>query len=147
MLDPDPASSEIIRAANPVLPAAFQFPPDAVHGLALFDRGDYFEAHEALETAWRAEPGPIRDLYHGILQVAVAYFHIRRGNYVGARKMFQRSRRWLDRFPGEYGGIDLDQFRQDFSQVESTLVRLGPERAAQVDHGLMKPIPGKPNAR
>jgi predicted metal-dependent hydrolase len=115
--------------------------PEAEQGIRLFDSRHYFEAHEALETAWREELLPIRNLYRGILQVAVAYYHIQRGNYVGARKLFNRSRKWLDLFPGEIAGIDLDQFRRDFTQVENNLIRLGPDRAAEVDPGLMKPLP------
>ena len=125
----------------------FVIHPEAEHGIRLFDSQHYFEAHEALETAWRAEPTPIRDLYRGILQVAVAYYHIQRGNYIGARKLFHRSRKWLDLFPGEIAGIDLLQFRRDFLLVEETLVRLGPERTAELDPGLMKPLPRIINAR
>ncbi len=118
-------------------------PQDAIYGIALFDAGQYFEAHEALETAWRAEPGPVRDLYRGILQVAVGYHHILRGNYIGARKMFARSRRWLSFFPDEVAGIDLGPFRRDFERVEAALVRLGPEHVDQFDRGLLRPLPWK----
>ncbi len=115
--------------------------PEAEHGIRLFDSRHYFEAHEALEMAWREEPGAIRDLYRGILQVAVAYYHIQRGNYVGARKLFNRCRRWLAPFPEVIAGINLGQFRKDFTEVEASLIRLGPTRAAEVDPGLMKPLP------
>lgn len=120
-----------------------ELPREVIRGIALFDAGDYFEAHEALENAWRAEPGPIRDLYRGILQVAVGYFHILRGNYVGARKMIQRSRRWLAPFPDEIAGIDLRQFHADFERVDATLARLGPEHIHAFDRSLLKPLPWK----
>ncbi len=118
-------------------------PMDAIQGIALFDAGQYFEAHEALETAWREERGPIRDLYRGILQVAVGYYHIQRGNYVGARKMFKRSRRWLSQFPEEVAGIDLAQFHADFELVEAALVRLGPDHVDALDRSMFKPLPWK----
>jgi uncharacterized protein len=44
-------------------------PPLALRGLELFNQGEYFEAHEALELAWREETGPVRELYRGILQI------------------------------------------------------------------------------
>ena len=47
---------EIACACQGVLPA------QVVEGLELFNRGQYFEAHEVLEAAWRAEPGPVREL-------------------------------------------------------------------------------------
>lgn len=115
--------------------------PLARRGIELFDEGEYFEAHEALELAWREETGPIREMYRGILQIGVAYYQILRGNYRGAAKMFQRSRTWLTPFPDHCRGIDLGRFRQHYARVEESLHRLGPERLDQFDRSLMKPIP------
>lgn len=117
-----------------------QLHPEALHGLRLFNAGAYFEAHEALENAWRDEPGPIRDLYRGILQVGVAYYHIQRGNYAGARKMFLRCRQWLDAFPADCRGIDLNRFRLDYTAVERLLLRLGPGGISHIDRSQFKPI-------
>ena len=36
--------------------------PRAAEGLRLFNAGKYFEAHEALEDAWNAEKGEVREL-------------------------------------------------------------------------------------
>jgi uncharacterized protein len=114
--------------------------PEARRGLRLFNAGEYFEAHEALENAWRDEPGPIRDLYRGILQVGVAYYHISRGNYSGARKMFQRCRQWLDPFPSNCRGIDIDRLRRDYLAVEQRVIRAGPHKLSQIDQSYFKPI-------
>jgi uncharacterized protein len=130
----NPSSEEIAIGCKGTLP------PLAVSGLELFNQGEYFEAHEALELAWREETGPVRELYRGILQIAVAYYHILRGNYPGAVKMFQRSRTWLNPFPDRCQGVDLAQFRQDYTRVEDALHRLGPDRLRLFDRALMKPI-------
>lgn len=114
--------------------------PQALVGLELFNQGAYFEAHEALETAWREESGPTRDLYRGILQVAVAYHHILRGNYPGAIKLFQRCRQWLAPFPNTCNGINLLQFRQDFEHVEAEILRLGPQGIVHFSPNLLKAI-------
>lgn len=115
-------------------------PELVINGLELFNRGEYFEAHEVLEAAWRAEPGPLRELYRGILQISVAYYHLLRGNYIGSVKMFMRSRAWLDPFPDCCCGIDLASFRQDYTRVEQQLKRLGPERIRHFDRGFLKRI-------
>jgi predicted metal-dependent hydrolase len=115
-------------------------PPEALHGIQLFNAGPYFEAHEALETAWRAEPGPLRDLYRGILQVGVGYYHLLHGNYRGACKMFRRARPWLSPFPAHCCGIDLEQFRRDADAVERTVLRLGPGHIQNFDKTLLKPV-------
>jgi predicted metal-dependent hydrolase len=49
--------------------------PQAAEGLRLFNAGEYFEAHEALEDAWNAETGEVRNLYRGILQIAWCISH------------------------------------------------------------------------
>jgi len=114
--------------------------PLAIRGIALFNARDYFGAHEALETAWREEPGAVRDVYRGILQVGLAYYHIQRLNYRGAVKMFQRCRQWLAPFPDTCRGIDLGQLRSDFLRAEEELLRLGPEKLAYFNHDLLKPL-------
>jgi predicted metal-dependent hydrolase len=112
----------------------------AVRGLELFNEGDYYEAHELLEDAWNEEEGPGRDLYRAILQVAVAYLQIQRGNYAGAVKMFLRSRQWFEPLPGVCRGVDLAQLRADATAVHEAIVALGPERIDEVDRALLRPV-------
>ena len=80
----------------PLIDCRRVLPPKVVEGIALFNQGLFFEAHEALEAAWREEAGPIREMYRGILQVAVGYYHLMNGNRAGALKMFKRARQWLE---------------------------------------------------
>ncbi len=115
-------------------------PPAARHGLELFNRGEYFEAHEALEDAWRAEKGEIRSLYQGILQAAVMYLHITRNNYGGALKMFDRCMKLLAPWPDSCRGVDVGGLRRDLSAVMEAVTRLGPERLEQFDTSLFKPV-------
>ena len=114
--------------------------PKAVHGLELFNRGDYFEAHEALEEAWNECDPPGRDLYRAILQIGVAYLQIERSNYNGAVKMFQRVRQWIEPLPDWCRGVDVAQLRSDFAAVYDHLIALGPDRIGQFDPGLLKPV-------
>ena len=115
-------------------------PPAAAEGIRLFNAGEFFEAHEELESAWRAEPGPIRNLYQGILQVAVAYLHITRDNYEGAIKVYGRSAKWLRAIPDHCQGVDVAQLRRDAAAVFAEVERLGPGRLAALDRSLFKPI-------
>lgn len=117
-----------------------QLPLEAIAGLQAFNAGQFFEAHEHLENAWRAELRPVREMYRGVLQVAVGYYHISRQNYVGARKMFAHSRNWLTPFPVVCQGIDLKQLRQDMDRVEAELVRLGPNHIADFNRSLFKKV-------
>ena len=67
-------------------------------GLAAYERGDFFEAHEDLEPAWmgtddRAE----RALLQGLIKVAAAYVHDVRGNPAGIARNLEGARALLAR--------------------------------------------------
>jgi predicted metal-dependent hydrolase len=114
--------------------------PKAIEGLKLFNKRKFFEAHEELEDAWRKETGEIRDLYQGILQVAVAYLHITRGNYNGAVKVYGRSTKWLNNWPEICRGVQVGKLKQDAENVIKNLRVLGMENIAQFDTSLFQPI-------
>lgn len=114
--------------------------PQAKKGLQLFNAGEYFEAHEALEDAWNAENGDAKNLYRGILQTAVVYLHITRGNYNGAVKVYDRSLKWLKDIPDVCKRIQVRDLRINTRQVMTEIQKLGEERIAEFDRTLMKPI-------
>lgn len=114
--------------------------PQAEEGLRLFNAGKYFEAHEALEAAWNKEKGAVRDLYRGILQIAVVYLHITRRNYNGAVKVYLRSQKWMKDWPDVCRGIYVEELRRNAKVVITEVQRLGAEGLAEFDHSLLKPV-------
>jgi predicted metal-dependent hydrolase len=114
--------------------------PQAAEGLRLFNAGEYFEAHEALEIAWNEEKGKVRDLYRGILQIAVVYLHITRGNYNGAVKVYGRSQKWMKDWPARCRGIQVEELRRNAKVVIEEVLRLGPGRIGEFDRSLLKPV-------
>jgi predicted metal-dependent hydrolase len=109
-------------------------------GIAHFNAGHYFEAHEELEDGWNEDTGDGRDLYRAILQVAVAYLQIERGNYAGAVKMFLRARQWLDPLPDQCRGVNIAQLRRDAEAVYQQILELGPENIGQFDRNSFPPV-------
>ena len=99
-------------------------------GLAAYDRGDFFLAHELLEPAWMgtADIGE-RELYQGLIKLAAAYVHDVRGNPLGVAKNLEGARARLDaaRKAGFDGGIDLDDL------IASVDARLAAGEAADDD--------------
>lgn len=114
--------------------------PRARQGILLINKGEYFEAHEELEAAWKEETGTIRELYQGILQAAVTYLHITRGNYPGAVKVYGRSMRWLKDWPETCRGIEVGQLRRDLEAAITEVRQLGETRLALFDRTLLKPV-------
>jgi hypothetical protein len=59
----------------------------ARNGLAAYERGDFFEAHELLEPAWMGSADPAeRELVQGLIKLAAAFVHAVRGNPLGIDK-------------------------------------------------------------
>jgi predicted metal-dependent hydrolase len=60
-------------------------------GLALIDRGEFYEAHELLEDLWMGEVGSARHVLQALIQFAVALHHRGNGNLGGARSLLERA--------------------------------------------------------
>jgi predicted metal-dependent hydrolase len=83
-------------------------------GLAAYERGNFFEAHELLEPAWMGTSDLAeRSLYQGLIKLAAGYVHAVRGNPVGMTRNLYGARKYLEvslRAGPEHGlraGIDL----------------------------------------
>lgn len=119
-------------------------PPLVLKGIEEFNRGEFFEQHETLETAWRAESRPVRGLYQGILQVGLACYQIERDNLPGMHKMFARGLRRLRQFEPECLGVDVAQLIADAERVRDEARRLGPGRLPELDRTLFPKIAVRP---
>lgn len=106
-------------------------------GIAQFNRGEYFGQHETLELLWRAEPRGVRRLYQGILQVGVAFHHLRRRNYHGTVYMLTRGTGYLAPFSPRCQGVDVEKLLADATTVLTTVERLGPHRLGDFDWQLV----------
>ena len=79
---------------------------------------DYFECHEILEEYWKeVDPGNKQSIWVGLILLAVAMYHHRRGNFSGAKKSLTKSiviltenKNQIDRL-----GIDSIKLLQDLT--------------------------------
>lgn len=83
----------------------------------MFNAGDWYESHEILETLWQAETNSERELYQGLLQIAVGLWHNRRGNRKGAMRLCSRGLERLRKFPHTCKGMILDDFISQMEQI------------------------------
>src|SRR4026209_2351782 len=83
-------------------------PPPLLEGIGQFNRGEYFEQHETLELLWRAERRDVRRLYQGILQIGVAFHHLRRRNPQGTVYRLTRGAGYLLPFTPRCQGVDVE---------------------------------------
>jgi predicted metal-dependent hydrolase len=99
-------------------------------GLTLIRGGRYFDAHEELETAWRAAEPAERDFLQGLVHVAVAWYQAGRGNRVGCERQLEKAAHRLGPYAPTHRGIDLEatlaRVRKAQSFVESGSLDLPP---------------------
>ncbi len=87
--------------------------PKFIEGIALYNSGRFFEAHEALEDVWRSVPidNPSRLHCQGMVQLAVAFHHQSTGNFAGAASVLERAVRNLDRAEETFGDLNIGKLR------------------------------------
>src|SRR6476660_6390445 len=84
--------------------------PRYLAGVAAFNAGDYFAAHEVWEELWRDCPAADRRFYHSLIQAAVALYHADRGNRTGAERLKTAGREKAAGYSTWYRGVDLADF-------------------------------------
>lgn len=80
-------------------------------GLAAYDRGDWFLAHELLEPAWMGTKDLAeRELLQGLIKLAAAFVHGARSNPAGVAKNLRgaRARLVAGRDAGAKLGVDAE---------------------------------------
>lgn len=89
-----------------------------LQGIERFNAGDYFDAHEIWEELWQDCPAADRRFYQSLIQAAVALYHWGRGNRVGASRLQQSGRRYMEPFAPTYRGLDVHEF---WSKLDAAL--------------------------
>ena len=108
--------------------------PDLVlRGIEEFNRGQFYECHEYLEDAWRAESRQVRYLYQGILQIGVGFYHQENGNWRGATGLLKSGIARLNEFEPETLGLDVTRLVRESERCLRELEKLGRERVREFD--------------
>ena len=105
-------------------------------GLAAYNRGDYYEAHERWELLWRDEPEESvkRNFLQGLIQVAAALHKLGvMKSATGAMRLFERARARLLQVPDGMFGIDVKAVIVGIDLALAALPKLAAEGRTDVD--------------
>jgi uncharacterized protein len=127
----DPVLRDILEESRS--PCEAKPPAGLLEGIRLFNEGEYYECHEAIEHEWHAETRPIRRLYQGILQIGVGLLHAQRGNHTGALLLLTDGIDKTAEFAPVCLGIDTGRLAAESQAVLDRLRELGPERLREFD--------------
>jgi predicted metal-dependent hydrolase len=90
-------------------------------GISLIRDGEYFEAHESLEAAWRAAEAPERDFFQGLVHVAVAWYQAGRGNRVGCERQLEKAARRLGPYAPTHRGVDVASVLEQVAEARAVV--------------------------
>jgi hypothetical protein len=94
----------------------------------LFNHHLFFEVHEILEAQWRTEDGTPRLFLQGLIQVAVAFYHLERRNFRGTLSLLHDGLEKIIPYRPAFLGVELQEFVTRLTACYEELLRLG------VDH-------------
>jgi hypothetical protein len=121
--------------------APVSYDPRYLAGIVLFNRGEYFEAHEVWEDLWMETAGPDKRFYQALIQAAVGLCHFCNGNVRGAIKLYHSSRDYLSRYPSPHHGLDHVAFWGQMQDCFAVLLASpAPDRGIVPDEALLPEI-------
>jgi uncharacterized protein len=106
-------------------------PQEFWQGVAEFQQGEFYACHDTLEAIWIEAQEPNKTFFQGILQIAVACYHLSNQNWRGAVILLGEGSRRLMSYRPEYEGIDVEALVSTSTEFLSYLQNLGPERVSE----------------
>ncbi len=76
-----------------------------LQGVAHFDAGRYWEAHESWEELWLEAAPRMHRFLQGLIQLAAAMHHVQRGTLRGSVRLIDAAMEKLRAFPEDYAGV------------------------------------------
>jgi predicted metal-dependent hydrolase len=93
-------------------------PPEFWQGMDEFNQQEFYSCHDTLEAIWIEAEESDKRFYQGILQIAVACYHLTNLNWSGGVILLGEGLKRLNDYPEDYHHIDLDDL---MTQAENLL--------------------------
>ncbi|MEL6381045.1 MAG: DUF309 domain-containing protein [Cyanobacteria bacterium J06626_18] len=118
-------------------------PPDFWQGIHQFNHGEFYNCHDTLEAIWMVAPIPEKPFFQGILQLAVALYHLGNHNWRGAAILMGEGMRRLEPFEPSYHEVNISDLLDRADLWLEMLQQLGPDRVALVADALTRTSQGE----
>ena len=87
-------------------------------GAALFNAGEYWEAHEAWEPLWLRSEGQERRLLAGVILLAAALHKAHKmENPRGGRRNYDKALAHLEHLPDRYEGVEVRRLEAEVARA------------------------------
>lgn len=106
-------------------------PPESFwQGVEQFNQQEFYACHDTLEALWMEALEPQKRFYQGILQIAVACYHLGNLNWRGAVVLLGEGIGRLRDYQPIYEGIDVTELLTQSFELLKALQQAGPEQVA-----------------
>ena len=103
-------------------------PPQAFwQGVDQFNQHQFYACHDTLEALWMEAAEPEKAFYQGILQVAVACYHLGNLNWRGAVILLGEGSRKLRHYQPIYNGIHVTHLLRESTELLKALQQIEPD--------------------
>lgn len=118
-------------------------PQEFWQGVEQFNSEQFYACHDTLEALWIEATEPEKTLYQGILQIAVALYHLGNGNLRGAMILLGEGTNRLRRYPDHDCGIKVDKLLVESVEFLKTLQQADVQKIAHSNlmENLALPLP------
>jgi hypothetical protein len=113
-------------------------------GVEQFNQGQFYACHDTLEAIWMEAPQSDKNFYQGILQIAVALYHLSNHNWRGCVILMGEGMNRLRSYEPGYAELDIDNFLTQTAHLHQYLQQAGPDQVGDVAEQLGLEHPGTP---
>lgn len=108
-------------------------PPEFWQGVAQFNQRQFYACHDTLEALWMEAGEPERTFYQGVLQIAVALYHLENQNQRGAIILLGEGMNRLRHYQPSFAGIAVTPLLEQSRLLQARL------QQAQVEQPVEQP--------
>ena len=108
-----------------------EMPIEFWQGIEQFNSQDFYACHDTLEALWMEAGEPEKRFYQGILQIAVALYHLGNQNWRGAAILLGEGINRLSYYQPSYAEIAVEDLLGKSVKILSALQQAGPEKVAE----------------
>ena len=107
-----------------------EMPIEFWQGIEQFNSQDFYACHDTLEALWMEAGEPDKRFYQGILQIAVALYHLGNQNWRGAVILLGEGINRINYYQPSYAEIAVKDLLGQSVKLLIALQQAGPEKVA-----------------
>lgn len=97
-------------------------------GLRCYRNQEFWLAHEHWESVWLRLEDPEKNFLQALIQTTAAFHHFQERNDRGTASLLRKVLRRLEPYPAHFGGINLQQLREDVREWLQAMENQAAER-------------------